>query len=235
MKDPVRLLTGGSSEAQDLLRSAAGDEPLRLQLDQLGARLAPVVAAPASGGLLAWVLAGSALVGGAGAIVLARDHHEQAPATARVVDTPAAPQPAPPPAAPIEPAPPAAAPTQQEPPHAAEPRTVEAKITRTEPAHQTPATPARQTPPPPIPRELELLTPAQAALHAGDFQRALALAERHAGLYASGMFAEEREAIAIEALSRLGQHDRARVRFTAFTTLYPHSGYRARLERTVRE
>jgi hypothetical protein len=233
MKDPVRLLTGGSSEAQDLLRSAAGDEPLRVQLDQLGARLAPAVAAPATGGLLAWVLAGSALLGGAGVIVLARDH--QAPATTRVVETPPAPQPAPPPVAPAPTIEPATPPTQET-PHAAEPRTVEAptKITRTEPARQTPAAPP-QTPPPPIPRELELLTPAQAALHAGDFERALSLAERHAGLYSTGMFAEEREAIAIEALSRLGQRDRARARMTAFTTQYPHSGYRARLERTVRE
>jgi outer membrane protein assembly factor BamD (BamD/ComL family) len=97
------------------------------------------------------------------------------------------------------------------------------------------AAPARAPSPPPVPRELELLTPAQAALRANQLDRALELADRHAALYATGTFAEEREAIAIEALQRLGQRDRARSRLAAFTTRYPQSGYRTRLERAVLE
>jgi len=224
MKEPVRLLTGGSPDVQDVLRSAAADEPLRLQLDQLAARLAPTVAAPAAGAALAWVLAGTAVLGGAGALVLTRDHQEPPAATARVSETPTAPQPdavvaAPPPTTTRKDSPPSV--KAETPP----------KVTR--PAVVT--EPARPTPPPFIPGELELLTPANAALHANDFVRALALAERHASLHPTGTFAEEREAIAIEALHGLGQQERARARLTAFTARYPHSGYRARLERTVRE
>jgi hypothetical protein len=223
MKEPVRLLTGGSPDVQDVLRSAAGDEPLRFHLDQLAARLAPAVAAPAGGGLLAWALAGTAVLGGTAALVLTRDHPEPPAATARATQTPPAGRPDPVVAAP--------APTTPEDAPASAKAEAPAKIARpvvaTEPAHPIP--------PPFVPSELELLTPANAALHANDLVRALALAERHASLHPQGMFAEEREAIAIEALYRLGQHDRARTRFTAFTTHYPHSSYRARLERTVRE
>jgi len=229
MKEPVRLLTGGSADVQDLLRSAAADVPMRVQLDQLGARLAPTVAAPATGGLLPWLLAGSALLGGAGVVVLARDRQEPPTTTARVVDTQPAPRPSPP-----EVAPPIVATVSPDPvPAPAHVPTTKRAEPPAKPVTRPPVVPP--TPPPPIPRELELLTPAQTALHANDFALALALADRHAGLYPTGTVAEEREAIAIEALHALGQRDRANARFTAFTTHYPHSGYRARLERTVRE
>ncbi len=224
MKDPVRLLSGGSPDVQDVLRSAKGDAPMRAQLDHLASRLAPTVAAPASAALLPWLIAGAALVGAAGAFMLARPTSQQ-PAAVRTE--------APPPRQP-EAAVPAVAVGSNDP--VTEPARAATKKPQEPPRLAVAAEPARQAPPlPPVPRELELLTPAQAALHASDFARALALADRHARLYATGTFAEEREAIAIEALQRLGQRDRARTRLTAFTTQYPHSGYRARLERMVGE
>ena len=224
MKDPVRLLINGAPEVQDLLRSTNADAPARAQLDHLAARLAPTVAAPASSGvLLPWLVAGVALLGAAGVILLARDRssEQRQPPPAVIAAEPIETAP------PAEPAPPAAEaapPSVAVAPPAAEPKPA--------PTKQRKQKPLTQPSPPP---ELELLTPAQAALHANAFTRALALAERHATLYANGTFTEEREAIAIEALHGLGQYERARTRLTAFTTQYPHSGYRARLERLVHE
>jgi hypothetical protein len=226
MTEPVRLLSSGSSDVQDLLRTAQADAPARAQLDHLAARLAPHVAAPAASVLLPWVVAGVALLGAAGVIVLARDRAPAVQPSAIHAETsppPESTQPTVAIAAPEASAPAAPAPVVQ--PHAA----VET------PAKPTRAPIAERARPAPPPRELDLLTSAHAALHANDLARALALAERHASLYVIGTFAEEREAIAIEALHGLGQRDRARTRFTAFTMRYPHSSYRARLERMVGE
>jgi hypothetical protein len=229
MKDPVRLLSNGSPEVQDLLRSANADAPAHGQLQHLAARLAPTVAAPASATLLPWLFAGAALLGAAGVIMFAHDREHvqpEQPAAIGQRDDETLPSPQPEAAAP-----PAAIAS----PAAPEPAPARAPATKRK---ETPAVatkqPARQ-PQPAAPQELELLTPAQTALHANDFEHALALAERHASLYAAGTFAEEREAIAIEALQKLGRRDQARSRLTTFTAHYPHSGYRARLERTVRE
>ena len=223
MKDPVRLLTQGSSDVQALLRAAKADAPSPAQLGHLAAKLAPTIAAPVSGVLLPWLLAGVTVLGAAGVVVVARDRlHAQREQPAAVA------APAPSTSQPETPMPSVAIVSPD--------TTAPATHDSSEPMKHVAKTlePARQ-PPPPVPRELELLTAAQAALRAHDFARALALADRHAGLYATGTFAEEREAIAIEAMCGLGQQDRARSRLTAFTARYAHSGYRARLERSVRE
>jgi hypothetical protein len=224
MTEPVRLLSSGSSGAKELLRSARGDGPSHAQLGHLAAKLAPtVVAAPTASALLPWLFAGVAVLGAAGIVIVGR-RDPSPPAPAPAIVTPATPVIAPP-AAP----PPVTTPTEiprQDPPPAP-------AIAR--PPKQRIATPPVQTvEPAPLPREMDLLTPALAALR-NDPARALALAERHASLYAQGAFAEEREAIAIEALHRLGQRDRARARLAEFATNHPRSSYRARLDRLVRE
>jgi hypothetical protein len=77
--------------------------------------------------------------------------------------------------------------------------------------------------------ELELLRRARGQL-ADTPQRALDTTDQHHALFRDGVFAEEREAIAIEALVRLGQHARARQRAKAFHSRYPNSAYARRLE-----
>jgi hypothetical protein len=79
--------------------------------------------------------------------------------------------------------------------------------------------------------ELVILGHAQRALVAQDARTALAHAERHAAQFPFGMMVEEREAIAIEALARLGRREDARARFERFRASHARSSYRHRLER----
>jgi hypothetical protein len=223
MKDPVRLSLGGSPAAQDLLRSASSDAPSSVQLDHLAAKLAPIVLAKgaATSSIAAWIIVGIVVVGGAtGAFFLTRDREPPAVAIAPSTPiTPAPVTPAPTPAAPVVVGePPATAPSvAPEPPRPSKKRVVAPPV-------------VEETLPP---REIDLLDPAHQALRANDAARALALADRHAELYARGAMSEEREAIAIEALHRLGRD--ARIRFEEFVVRFPRSGYRARLERLVTE
>jgi hypothetical protein len=77
--------------------------------------------------------------------------------------------------------------------------------------------------------ELELLRNARAALaHAP--ARTLGLATEHAQRFPDGTFAEEREALAIEALVRLGREPAARARAHALGARFPLSAYARRIE-----
>jgi tetratricopeptide (TPR) repeat protein len=88
-------------------------------------------------------------------------------------------------------------------------------------------------PPPPAISEVTLLEQARVALRGGNAARALELADQHAAVYPDGALAEEREALAIEALAKLGRHDEAAAKWTKFASSYPHSNYRARLQRLI--
>jgi hypothetical protein len=83
--------------------------------------------------------------------------------------------------------------------------------------------------------ELRLLQPAQDRLER-EPSVALALAEQHARLYPHGLFAQEREILAIEALLKLRQRPAAVSRAQAFVERYPDSAHarrvRALLERS---
>lgn len=81
--------------------------------------------------------------------------------------------------------------------------------------------------------EAELLRRAQAAL---DEQpaRALKLTDEHARRFRSGVLAEEREAIAVEALGRLGRDSAARQRAARFERRYPNSVHLDRVRSAVR-
>ncbi|MBA3464167.1 MAG: hypothetical protein H0T46_29700 [Deltaproteobacteria bacterium] len=223
MNDPVRLSIGGSSDVQDLLRAARDDGPSAVQLNHLAARLAPVVMAPpAASSVLPWIVAGVTVMAVAiGGVWWMRDDGSKpvpvVATTAPVVVPSEAPAPAPvaPVKTAIDPEPPG-----PEPVRAQRKKRVVAEPTAVEEA--------------PKPKEMDLLGPAHVALREGDATRALELATRHEQLYARGMMTEEREAIAIEALHRLGRDD-ARTRLTSFVERFPRSGYRARLERLVPE
>ena len=80
--------------------------------------------------------------------------------------------------------------------------------------------------------ELELVQRAQAAL-ASDPNRALTLTNEHAVTYPKGELVQEREVIAVEALSRLGRNEEASRRALAFVRRFPQTPYAARLEMAI--
>ncbi|HMJ10048.1 MAG TPA: hypothetical protein VK524_01520 [Polyangiaceae bacterium] len=112
----------------------------------------------------------------------------------------------------------------------ATPRASPPPATRTRPTKSAPAA-ARPHPE----REIELLQRAQAALDA-DPATTLALAREHLRAHPDGVFAQERELLAIEALLKLRQRARAVERAQAFVQRFPASPHgrrvRALLERS---
>jgi hypothetical protein len=82
--------------------------------------------------------------------------------------------------------------------------------------------------------ELAILNRAQDALaHAPT--RALLLAEDHARAFPNGVFAQEREVIAIEALIKLQRSDAATARGRAFLSVFPTSTHAPRVQQMLGE
>ena len=231
--DPVRLVAAGS-EAPDALRNALRDAeavPTNNQLDSLASKLGPLFGAAVGGaavgvatssatassvasggataGIGAKVLAGVVLAGavaGGGVWVAQRGATDDATPkkTPVALEAPRAPAPAAPErAAPIEAAKPAA------------PLEV--------PKASAPPVPAATT------AEAELLNAAQRVLSTNP-ERALALTRTHRQRFPNGVLAQEREVIAIEALSRLGRKDDARRRSEEFGRTYPGSAHQRKVE-----
>jgi hypothetical protein len=235
--DPPRLLDPGSATPEVLQRvlgSAASDAPSASQLASLQGRLGPLLGAPATVGptaagakgagfkvLVAFVV-GSGVAGLGAALWLDAAPPEGLPAPGPsptlVVVRPATPPPPPPAPDPVTTEPSRAAPAPRR--RASRPR----------------ASIKAEAPPAPAIDEAELLARALAALRQGDAERALELASEHERSFVSADgLAQEREAIAIEALARSGRHQDARRRFDAFETIYPQSGYRWRLRALLGE
>lgn len=84
-----------------------------------------------------------------------------------------------------------------------------------------------------VPSELQLLAAAQRALR-GSPAEALELANLHEREYPSGVFAEEREEIAVEALLALGFAQAGNERGRAFLERYPKSAHAAAVVRLLR-
>ena len=105
-------------------------------------------------------------------------------------------------------------------------------------SNTAPATRGDVDPPPakppvaPPPTETALLRDARLALN-GDPARALALTEQHRHDYPNGGFSQEREVIAITALSRLGRSSEAKSRADRFRSAHPTSPYIDRVNRAV--
>ena len=226
MTDPRRLLDDSTSPAlRSLLESAKReDEPADGRVTALATRLAPLIAplaplppppAPAPAPVAAAGAAGKGMlvakIGGvlvaAGVVVggawVAYDRSRAAP--------PESPRPPVQETLPEAPPPPAREITPDAPPPLALP---EPRASR----H--------------VDRDAEaaLVRAAQAALLRDDAANALALTRQHATRFASGVHAEERDRIAIEALVRLGRTDDARAQAQRFFTHYPRSIYRPRIE-----
>jgi hypothetical protein len=81
--------------------------------------------------------------------------------------------------------------------------------------------------------ELDLLSRAQRLL-ARDPAAALEVIDEHARAYPAGEFVEEREALAIDALRRLGRRQEAQARAQGFLLRYPASPHRERIESWLR-
>jgi hypothetical protein len=77
--------------------------------------------------------------------------------------------------------------------------------------------------------EFALLRAARQAV-AAQPERALSLTEEHAQRFPKGMLAQEREAIAIEALAKLGRATQAQARAQTFLKAHPGSPYRPRID-----
>jgi len=91
-------------------------------------------------------------------------------------------------------------------------------------------TPTRDAPP--SASELEAARRAQAML-VSEPGRALAMADQLSRDFPSGEFVQEREAIAVEALARLGRKEEARERARALLRRFPRTPYAARLEMVI--
>jgi hypothetical protein len=82
------------------------------------------------------------------------------------------------------------------------------------------------------PSEIELLRRAQVALQ-GRPREAFQLTQEHRRLYPSGEFAQERDALAIQALMRTGDTDKARDLATSFIRAHPSSPHAHRFREAM--
>lgn len=227
-EDPIRLHEPGSAASDGLralFRDGSEDFPADAQLSALATKLGPLLDAASPGAAAAAANAGRtkllvAALGGVGvgitAWVLLSSGPSSSPVpSSSVMVPPLTPSVAPPSAGPsIEPqAPPSA------PPAAA--TNVDVTPSTARPAAAPPARPAES--------EAEFLERARGALGPSP-SLALSLANQHRARYPSGVLAEEREVIAIEALKRLGRTAEAERRIEAFSRRYPGSAYRKKLD-----
>ncbi len=80
--------------------------------------------------------------------------------------------------------------------------------------------------------ELLLVRRAQDAL-VSDPARALSLANEHASLFPGGELTQEREVVAVDALSKLGRREDALLRARALVRKFPRTPYVAHLEKAI--
>ncbi len=81
--------------------------------------------------------------------------------------------------------------------------------------------------------ESQLLMQARAAHNAGDGARALVLLGEHRRNFATGMLAQERDALEVQALVRVGQFGEARKRARAFLARFPGSPHSEKMRTMV--
>lgn len=247
-RDPRRLadygdrLDGILRGALDAERGDGADAPRLAAIEaKLAARLAsppdagpeappaaPPAPAPPSGLLgskTAWMLAGAALVAG-GALFFSRGGSSSPPPADHAVvaeEHARAPEPLPPPAAPAQPAiatvSPADLPAARE-PFAAPSARPNVRVPSLDRDRERATSEGE---------EIALLARAHEALgaHPAD---SLALCREHEQRFATGHFAQEREAVAIEALVYLNRRAEAERRFDGFRQRYPTSSHRGHLE-----
>lgn len=241
-REPVRVTDAGSSASPELsaavhaLRALHGSPE---QLDVLGRSLAPQLAAPTFAGSLTsglragskWLLAGLVAVAvGVGTTAMLERAQSTVPAVA-------VPQP---------PVARSALKSREPSPPYARARATDEPIAEGEPAAAVPAARPRRSriadrrPPPPTqaqalaPRpELALLEEAHGLLKR-DPAAALLLVEEHERVYPAGVFTQERELLAVEALLELDRKQPAIERAQRFVQSYAESPHAPRLRALLR-
>lgn len=235
MRDGPRRLLEGGDEMNDLLSRALdaerSDDVDARRLERIGRGLAAATAAPlptasmhaaaphspTTAAKTSW-LAGKGPVG----LLAVAGIAAVAALGLRAQPSPVAPAP------PVETSPPVIEPTP-----APEPPTMSPSDLPSAPVAAQPA-PPRSTAKPLASAsaegdEIGLLARAHESLRSNP-TRSLALCKEHESRFASGQFAQEREAVAIEALVYLGRRDEANRRWTSFRERYPSSSHRVHLE-----
>ena len=115
------------------------------------------------------------------------------------------------------------------------------------------AEPKLETPPPPVETPVEtttletpeqqktrlaeeraLIGEARGALNRGDVNAALVALESHRDSFAAGALSEEREALTVLALARVGRHDEAQKRAKTFSATWPKSLFQQAIEDALR-
>jgi hypothetical protein len=177
-----------------------------------------------TGKLIAFVLVVGAI--GGGVAVVARRNSDVRPAAPRVEP------PVPRAVVPAPPAPPAVAPSVSPPVESTTAQALAAPAPVVVPAKPSPRKP---TPESSAPSQRALLADAWAALGRGEHETALSIVERDARLHPGGALAEEREALRIDILLRLGRTGDAGIRARAFADRYPDSLHHALVERAIHE
>jgi len=254
MNDPTRLRDGSDAHMRELLRYAqTQDRPSTARVDALTARVLAELAgpgasaststsdsapapAPAPASATGWLSAvptrwiaglAAALLMGMGAYRLIARPVERAAPLPAVAPQPPVLAPAVAPAAKPAAQPPspagARAPVAVAPEPAGQARREDVRPWRAKPS-STRARTVRSDPA----AEVALLQRARRVVVA-DPRASLALVAQHHREFPQGVFAEEREALAVEALQRSGQRERAATRLQALLARYPRSSYRERL------
>jgi hypothetical protein len=232
-QDPLRLsesASGAPEPVRELLVHARQDVPAAEQLARLAAVLAPLAvpagtaATSAATGAAVAKAVGVALISGAviaGGLWLASsgDQRAPAPASSSAAELRSAPAGAP------SALPAATASQPSRAPEAAPSGIRDSAATAAKPRAAVAAQPSG-------PSEAELLAQAQAALRSNP-AHALALTREHKRRFPGGVLAQEREVIAIEALSRLGREHEARGRADQFDKSYPGSAHRRKVGSSI--
>jgi hypothetical protein len=91
------------------------------------------------------------------------------------------------------------------------------------------AQPGFRAEPSPTSEEIRLVATARSLLRSGSAARALSLLDEVGGRFPEGVLAQEREALAIEALLAMARHPTAEDRARAFARKWPDSPYAARV------
>ncbi len=246
--DPPRIAEQASERTRSLLRATREDGPSSGAIERMSKRLAAagalatvpsesqaparfaaysrtVVALAVAGGLAAWwqMTPGASTTSMTTAPVASLSGERGAPETTPRAEEPLPLRPA------NDPEPPTSS-VDQLPSAIAPAVTIAASAGKDVRAPR--ATPSTESAGAPVPSELELLQRAQAAL-ARDPVQALSITDEQARAYPSGELVQEREVIAVEALSRLGRKDEASSRARALVERFPRTPYSHRLEIAV--
>lgn len=101
-------------------------------------------------------------------------------------------------------------------------------------ASKPPSAPSASAPHDTLKEERAIIEEARSKLASGDVATALQRLDEHARRYAKARLAEEREALAIQALVNVQRYDEARTRAASFRDRWPSSVYLPAVEITLR-